>query len=186
MEVWKSVTVAPRVTRNTGTSPFQDFGSEQDAMSYIGPNGQAQSANINPRMKDNITVTPLPQINPVKPATMAFSFVIVVNARVPDDERRVAWDFIAHALSDPRPSLANGALLPQKAWATSPEARKLLPFYEVFMHDIAISRPLARSPHYAELQAALARMVERVIFGQVDPKAALDQAAGEFERAAKG
>lgn len=186
MEVWKNVTVAPRVTRNTGASPFQDFGSEQDAMSYIGPNGQAQSANINPRMKDNITVAPLPQINPAKPATMAFSFVIVVNARVPEDEKMVAWDFMAHALSDPRPWLANGALLPQKAWATSAEARKLLPFYEVFMHDIAISRPLARTPHYAELQAALARMVERVIFAQVDPKAALDQAAGEFERAAKG
>lgn len=186
MEVWKSVTVAPQVTRNTGASPFQDFGSEQDAMSYIGPNGQAQSTNINPRMKDNITVTPLPQINPLKPATMAFSFVVVVNARVPDAERRVAWDFMAHALSDPRPWLANGALLPQKAWATSAEARRLLPFYEVFMHDIAISRPLARTPHYAELQAALARMVERVIFGQVEPKAALDQAAGEFERATQG
>ena len=82
------MTVAPQVSQNTGASPFQDFGTEQDAMSYIGPNGQAQSANINPRMKDNITVAPLPQINPAKPATMAFSYVIVVNARVPDDGRR--------------------------------------------------------------------------------------------------
>jgi multiple sugar transport system substrate-binding protein len=186
MEVWKSVTVAPRVTRNTGASPFQDFGSEQDAMSYIGPNGQAQSVNINPRMKDNITVVPLPQINPAKPATMAFSFVIVVNARVPDDRKRVAWDFVAHALGDPKPWLGNGALLPQKAWATSPEARKLLPFYDVFMHDIAIGRPLARTPYFAELQAALGRMVERVVFTSAGPKAALDQAADEFTRATKG
>ena len=49
MEVWKSVTVAPSVTRNTSASPFQDFGSEQDAMSYIGPNGEAQAANMDPR-----------------------------------------------------------------------------------------------------------------------------------------
>ncbi len=186
MEVWKSVTVAPKVSQNTGASPFQDFGMEQDAMSYIGPNGQAQSANINPRMKDNVTVAPLPQINPAKPATMAFSYVIVVNAKVPDDRRKVAWDFVAHALSDPKPWLANGALLPQKAWATSAEARKLLPFYEVFMHDIAISRPLSRTAHFAELQAALARMVERVVLNNADPKPALDQAASEFERAAKG
>ena len=54
------------------------------------------------------------------------------------------------------------------------------------MHDIAISRPLARTPHYAELQAALARMVERVILNNADPKAALDQAAAEFERASEG
>ena len=185
LEVWKGVTVAPKVSQNTGASPFQDFGTEQDAMSYIGPNGQAQSANINPKMKDNITVAPLPQINPAKPATMAFSYVIVVNVKNPDDKRRVAWDFVRHALADPKPWLANGALLPQKAWATSAEAKKLLPFYEVFMHDIAIGKPLARTPHFAELQAALARMIERVILNNADPKQALDQAAGEYERAAK-
>jgi multiple sugar transport system substrate-binding protein len=186
MEVWKRVTVAPKVSRNTGASPFQDFGAEQDAMCAIGPNGQAQAANINPRMRDNITVVPLPQINPAKPATMALSFVIVVNAKMPDDRKKVAWDFVAYALSDPRPWIANGALLPQRAWATSAEARKLLPFYEVFMHDIAISRPLARTPHFAELQGALSRMVERVVLNNADPKQALDQAAAEFERAAKG
>jgi multiple sugar transport system substrate-binding protein len=185
MEAWKSVTVAPSVTRNTSASPFQDFGSERDAMSYIGPNGQAQSANINPRMKDNVTLAPLPQIDPAKPATMAFAFVVVVNARVPDDRRQVAWDFVAHALSDPKPWLGNGALLPRKGWATSAEARELLPFYDVFMHDIAISRPLARTPHFAELQAALARMIERVVLNKGDPKLALDQAAGEFERATR-
>jgi ABC-type glycerol-3-phosphate transport system substrate-binding protein len=118
---------------------------------------------------------------------MAFSYVIVVNGKAPDDRKKVAWDFVAHALGDPKPWLANnGSLLPQKAWATSPEARKLLPFYEVFMHDIAISRPLSRTPHFAELQAALARMIERVILNNADPKPALDQAAAEFERAAKG
>ncbi len=186
LEVWKSVTVAPKVSQNTGASPFQDFGTEQDAMSYIGPNGQKQSENINPKMKDNITVAPLPQINPAKPATMAFSYVIVVNARVPDEKRKVAWDFVHHALSDPKPWLANnGSLLPQKAWAASPEAKKLLPFYEAFMHGNAISKPLPRTPYYAELQASLARMIERVILNSADPKQALDQAAAEFERAAK-
>ena len=79
----------------------------------------------------------------------------------------------------------NGSLLPQKGWATSAEARELLPFYDVFMHDIAIGRPLARTPHFAELQGALARMIERVILNKADPKAALDQAAAEFERATK-
>jgi ABC-type glycerol-3-phosphate transport system substrate-binding protein len=187
LEVWKSVTVAPKVSQNTGASPFQDFGNEQDAMSYIGPNGQKQSENINPRMKDNITVVPLPQINPAKPATMAFSYVIVVNARVAEEKKKVAWDFVRHTLGDPKMWLANnGSLLPQKAWATSAEARKLLPFYDVFMHDIAISKPVARTQYYVELQSALARMIERVILNNAEPRAALQQAAAEYERAAKG
>ena len=101
LEVWKNVTTAPKVSKNTGASPFHDFATEQDAMSYIGPNGQKQSENINPRMKDNITVTPLPQINPAKPATMAFAYVIVVNAKVPDERKKVAWDFVRHTLGDP-------------------------------------------------------------------------------------
>jgi multiple sugar transport system substrate-binding protein len=186
LEVWKSVTVAPKVSQNTGASPFQDFGTEQDAMSYIGPNGQKQSENINPRMKDNITVVPLPQINPARPATMAFSYVMAVNARIPDEKKKVAWDFVRHALSDPRAWLANnGSLLPQRAWAGSAEARQLLPFYDVFMHDIAIGKPLARTRHYAELQAALSRMIERVILNNADPRPALDQAAADYERAAR-
>jgi multiple sugar transport system substrate-binding protein len=185
MEVWKSVTVAPAVTRNTSASPFQDFGSEQDAMSYIGPNGQAQAASINPRMRGNVTVAPLPQIHPGAPAAANFAYVIVVNGRVSDARRQVAWDFIAHALADPKPWLGNGALLPRKGWATSAEAQALLPFYEVLMRDIAIGRPLARTPHFAELQGALARMVERVILNRADPKPALSQAAEEFERATR-
>ena len=44
---------------------------------------------------------------------------------------------------------------------------------------------MPRTKHYTELQAALARMIERVIFSNADPKQALDQAAEEFERAAK-
>jgi multiple sugar transport system substrate-binding protein len=186
LEVWRNVTTAPKVSKNTGASPFHDFATEQDAMSYIGPNGQKQSENINPAMKDNITVVPLPQINPAKPATMAFAYVIVVNARVPDERKRVAWDFVRHTLGDPRIWLANnGSLLPQRAWATSAEARKLLPFYDVFVQDIAIGKPLARTRHFAELQGALSRMVERVILNNAEPRPALDQAAAEYERAAK-
>jgi hypothetical protein len=64
-------------------------------------------------------------------------------------------------------------------------AKKLLPFYDVFGHDIAIGKPLARTRHFAELRGALARMVERVILNNAEPKSALDQAAAEHERAAK-
>jgi multiple sugar transport system substrate-binding protein len=186
LEVWKSVTTAPKVTQNTSASPFEDFANEQDAMTYIGPNGGRQITNLNPKMKDNYTAVPLPQLNPARPATMSYSFDIVVNPRNADEKRRVAWDFVRHVVSDPKLWLVNnGSLLPYKSWATSPEARQILPFYDVFIHDLSIGKPMVRSEHFNELSAALARAIERVIYAGADPKPSLDQAAAEFERAIK-
>jgi multiple sugar transport system substrate-binding protein len=187
LEVWKSVTVAPTVTKNSGASPFEDFAQEQDAMTYIGPNGGRQIVTLNPNMKDNFTVVPLPQLNRARPVTMSYSFDIVVNPRVSDEKKKVAWDFVRHAVSDPKIWLANnGSLLPFKTWATSPEARQILPFYDVFISDLAIGRPMVRTEHFNELSSALARAIERVIFSNAEPKPALDQAAAEFVRATRG
>jgi ABC-type glycerol-3-phosphate transport system substrate-binding protein len=185
LEAWKSVTVAPTVTKNSSASPFEDFATEQDAMTYIGPNGGRQVVTLNPRMKDNFTVVPLPQLNPTRPATMSYSFDIVVNAKVPDDKRRAAWDFVRHVVSDPKLWLVNnGSLLPHRTWATSPEAHQILPFYDVFIHDLSVGKPMARTPHFNELTSVIARAVERVILNNGNPKQALDQAAAEFQRAA--
>jgi multiple sugar transport system substrate-binding protein len=186
LEVWKSVTVAPKVSQNTGASPFEDFANEQDAMTYIGPNGGRQITNLNPKMKDNYTAVPLPQLNPPRPVTMSYSFDIVVNPKISEEKKQVAWDFVHHAVGDPKIWLVNnGSLLPYKAWATSPEARQILPFYDVFIHDLSIGKPMVRSEHFNELSAALARAIERVIYAGADPKPSLDQAATEFERAIK-
>ena len=184
--MWKSLIVAPTVTKNSSASPFEDFASEQDTMTYIGPNGGRQVTTLNPKMKDNFTVVPLPQLNPAKPATMAYSFDIVVNAKVAEDKRKAAWDFVHHVVSDPKIWLSNnGSLLPHKTWAMSPEARLILPFYDVLIHDLSIGRPMVRTPFFNEFTAAIARAVERVIFSKAEPKAALDQAAAEFERATR-
>jgi hypothetical protein len=44
---------------------------------------------------------------------------------------------------------------------------------------------MARTTHYGELQAALTRVIDRVILNNADPKQTLDQAAEEFIRASK-
>jgi ABC-type glycerol-3-phosphate transport system substrate-binding protein len=143
LEVWKTLTVAPTVTKNSSASPFEDFATEQDAMTYIGPNGGRQITTLNPKTKDNYTAVPLPQLNPARPVSMSYSFDIVVNPKIADDKKKVAWDFVRHAVSDPKIWLSNnGSLLPHKAWATSPEARQILPFYDVFVHDLSIGRPM--------------------------------------------
>jgi multiple sugar transport system substrate-binding protein len=187
LEVWKSTTVAPQVTKNTSASPFQDFANEQDAMTFIGPNGSRQAEGLNPKMKDNITVVPLPQINPAKPATMAYSFDIVVNAKIAEPKQRVAWDFVHMAVYDPKMWLSNnGSLLPYRAWAGSSEARQTLQFFDVFVHDLSIGRPMVRTDHFNEFEDAIGRAIQRAVFTGADPKQSLDQAATEFSRALKG
>jgi hypothetical protein len=64
-------------------------------------------------------------------------------------------------------------------------AAKESPFLQVYIHDIAVGRALGRTLYQTELQAILARVIDRVALGSDDPKRALDQAVEEFNRAAK-
>jgi hypothetical protein len=52
-----------------------------------------------------------------------------------------------------------------------------------FTHDMSIGRPLGRTIYYADLQTIIARMVDRVILKDADPKTALAEATDEFVRA---
>ena len=183
LTVWKSLTVAPRVTQNTAASPYQDFAVEQDAMMFAGPNGGAVVEKINPKMKGNFTVVRLPQMNPAQPKTMMYSFNLVVNTRISGELKTVAWDFIAHAIKQPAVWMQRTRMInPVKGWTETPEA-KHVPYLNVFINDLSIARPMARSQNFIELQSAIARAVDRVVLDNVDPKQSLNQAAAEYERA---
>jgi maltose-binding protein MalE len=108
-----------------------------------------------------------------------------VNARASDDQKRAAWDFVHYASTRPAEWMAVARYLqPVRGWHETPAARRT-PFLDVFMHDLSVGRPMPRTRHYAELQASLARMIERVILGGAEPKRGLDQAAEEFSRATR-
>jgi multiple sugar transport system substrate-binding protein len=184
LSVWKSVTVAPQVTQNTRFSPYQDFAMEQDAMTFAGPHVGPIVERINPNMKGNYTVVPLPQLRPDRPATIIYSYSWTVNAKASATQKRVAWDFIRYLSSRPDRWWNIKFLQGTQGWYDTPGA-KATPFLSVFIHDLSVGRPLARTAHYGELQAALARMIDRVILNNADPKAALDQAAEEFVRASR-
>jgi len=64
--------VDPRITHNTGGSPYQDFATEQDVMTFAGPNAGASIEKINPKMA-GYTVASLPQIRTGSPATIVCS-----------------------------------------------------------------------------------------------------------------
>jgi len=75
-------------------------------------------------------------------------------------------------------------LQPVKGWYETPAAKQT-PFLNVFIHDLSVGKLMPATKNWPELQASLARMIERVILGNADPKAARDQAAEEFTRATK-
>ncbi|HSF05987.1 MAG TPA: extracellular solute-binding protein [Methylomirabilota bacterium] len=183
LTIWKDVTVAPKVSQNTGASPYHDFAVEQDAMTFAGPNGGAVVEAINPKMKGNYTVVPLPQIDPGKPRTMMYSFNLVVNAKASPEVKTVAWDFIQSATSQPTLWMQRTRMVqPVKGWFDTAEAKQV-PYLDIFIRDLSIGRPMARSQNFNELQAAIARAVDRVVLQGADPRRSLDQAAEEFNRA---
>ena len=185
LQVWKSVSVAPEVTQNTCASPYQDFASEQDAMTYMGPNGGPSIERINPKMAGSYTVVPLPQMNPAHPVTIVYSFNWAVYTKAPADQRAAAWDLVHYLSSRPLEWWTQIKFLQsRKGWYDTPEA-KADPFLGVYIHDLAAGRPVARTTHYPELQPIISRMIDRVILNNADPQQALDQAAAEFVQASK-
>jgi len=183
LETWKTLVVAPAVTNNTCSSPYQDFAVEQDAMTFAGPHVGKIVERINPAMQGNYTVVPLPQLRPERPATLIYSFNWSVNARASAAQKRVAWDLIHFFSSRPelwweRVQFLQGT----NGWLNMPVARNT-PFMSAFTHDMSIGRPLGRTIYYADLQTIIARMVDRVILKDADPKTALTEATDEFVRA---
>jgi multiple sugar transport system substrate-binding protein len=173
----------PYVNKNTCSSPYQDFATEQDAMTFAGPHVGKIVERINPAMQGNYTVAPLPQLRPDHPVTLIYSFNWSVNARASAAQKRVAWDLI-HFLSS-KPELwwqQIQFLQGTKGWLTMPVARNT-PFMSAFTHDLSVGRPLGRTTYYGELQSIIARMVDRVVLKDVDPKSALTEASDEFIRA---
>ncbi len=188
LAVWRSVTVDPRVTHNTAGSPYQDFATEQDAMTFADPTAGASIEHLNPKMAGNYTVAPLPQINAGAPAAIVSSVNWAVSAKAPEGQRVVAWDFVHFVATQPRLFWDGGRhLQPVQGWVDPLAGRRYqpqqLPVLGVFLHDLANGRPLARSTHYPELQMSIVRMIERVILNNADPKQALDQAAAEYSAA---
>ena len=75
-----------------------------------------------------------------------------------------------------------GRLQGTKGWLSMPVARNT-PFMSAFTHDMSVGTPLGRTTYYADLQIIIARMVDRVILKDADPKSALAEATEEFTRA---
>lgn len=184
METMKKVSVDPRVTQTSPTSPVQDFAMEQNAMFMFGPNGAAFTEFVNPKMKGNYQYGRLPQINPDKPFAQALVFSLTVNAKSPEDKQRVAHDFIRYMGGQPEAWLkATGQVTPMLSLRNSATAREIMPFLDIALADLLITKPNSTTEYVAQLDNVLKAACERVVLENQDPKASLDQAAAEFPKA---
>jgi multiple sugar transport system substrate-binding protein len=176
---WKENIVDPTVTKNVQNSPYQDFANEQDVISFGGPNALSFVEQLNPAMKGNITVAPLPKAGPGP--NLLYGFPYIVSAKSTPAEQAAAWNFLNYMFSDPNRWFANtGLLQPIKDWYTQPAAANFTGL-DVFISDITGARALPQTTHYGQLQTAIKNAIDRVVLEGADPKASLDQAVEEYK-----
>ncbi|MCC7104931.1 MAG: hypothetical protein IT307_07290 [Chloroflexi bacterium] len=184
MQTLKDVSVDPKVTQVSATSPVQDFAMEQNAMHMFGPNGAMFVEAINPKMKGNYTYGRLPQINPDKPFAILVDFNLVVHGKAAEDKKKVAHDFIHYMATQPEVWLkATTQVIPVLSLRTSPTAKEIMPYLDVAIADLLIAQVATRTEYAPQLDSVLKAAAERVVYEGQDVKKSLDQAAEEFPKA---
>jgi ABC-type glycerol-3-phosphate transport system substrate-binding protein len=180
LEMWKKNVVAPSVSNNVQTSPYQDFADEQDVMTFGGVAALGFIYNLNPNLKDKVTVAKLPSISGGFASTR-YSFNYAVNPNATDPQKLVAWDLIKW-LTDHSVErfLDTGSLTPRKEFASDSRVMDV-PFMDLFLAELEHAYSLPRTTHWTELQNALFAAIERVVFDGMDPKASISQAQTEYE-----
>jgi multiple sugar transport system substrate-binding protein len=176
----------PTSTLNTPSAPLDDFVKEKASMFLTASAGtDPWIMNGNPDLYNNhlFKAVPLPQVDPAKPATMAYAQSALISGRAPADRQAAAQAFVADLMSTPVESFkAFGALSPTAAFRDSPEA-KSYPSMDSFMTDLSRGKFAPRSAHYPEIRDAFGRAVDRVVLNRQDPKASLDQFCDDVNRA---
>lgn len=146
------------------------------------PFGFSKDAQI---VKDGYTASPLPQLKDGTPSTLLYGFAWTVNPASSEAKQKAAWDFIRFATKDPQKWLTScGFFIPMVGWTDTAEAQKT-PFLDVYVHDASLGRYLVVSEYYNEISQAITRAIDKVLLEKADPKAALDTAADEINKAMK-
>lgn len=183
---WKENVVDPTVTSNANGDPYQDFAQEQDVLSFGGPNALSFVYQINPDLEGRVTVASMPDAGDEYSGGASYGFHYVVSANASEAEQAAAWHFLDFLTADANRWFADtGLLQPKIGWYEEPAAEQFVGL-DVFIQDLADSRPLPRTQYWSQLQAAFVGAVERVAYEDADPKASLDQAVQEYLAATGG
>ncbi len=183
MQIFKDAAVAPTITKDVQTSPYQDFADGLDVMSYGGANAVSFAIRLNPELKGNVYVSQLPSISGQPGGSPKYSFDFCVNKRASAAEQFAAWSLIDYMTSRGVVRFMNtGSLTPRKVVFEAPEV-KATPFIDVFKTELTDARPLPQTKYWGQLQGAIQNGVQKVVFKNVPIQQALQEAQQEYLQA---
>jgi ABC-type glycerol-3-phosphate transport system substrate-binding protein len=183
MEIFRDTAVAPTITKDVQTSPYQDFADGLDVMSYGGANALSFAVRLNPDLKGNVYVAPLPSLSGQPGGSPKYSFDYCVNKSASAAEQFAAWSLIDYMTSRGVVRFVNtGSITPRKAVFEAPEVRDT-PFIDVFRNELTHAQPLPQTSHWGQLQGAIQNGVQKVVFKNVAVPQALQEMQQEYLQA---
>ncbi|HET7266254.1 MAG TPA: extracellular solute-binding protein [bacterium] len=183
MQIFKDTAVAPTITKDVQTSPYQDFADGLDVMSYGGANAVSFAVRLNPDLKGNVYVSQLPSITGKPGGSPKYSFDFCVNKTASAAEQFAAWSLIDYIASRGVVRFVNtGSITPRRAVFEAPEV-KATPFIDVFKTELTYAQPLPQTTHWGQLQGAIQNGVQKVVFKSEAIPQALQEAQQEYLQA---
>ncbi len=177
-------TADPNVTSREATVPFQDLATGVQSMAILYPWSMDQIAETNPDTYANLKVVPLPQVDPDEPASRVYCYYWAVNKDSKVQEE--AWKFIQF-LSEHSEDFLTGTdfVQPLVGWEESPAAQEI-PFIDTWGEAYATGKFDQVTDHYSEVQDALTKMVNDVVFDGVEVSEAAKNASEAVTRILQG
>jgi multiple sugar transport system substrate-binding protein len=171
----------------TAPLPMLDWIRERTTMFSSHPIPPAAIKSQNPAMEAARHYKPvlMPGVSADKRYSTCYGFNLVINARAPKEKRDVLHHMYRYMMSDLVDcwtATAPFTLARKTGWTDQPEVRNF-PNVETIIAAKDTGVFLPRTPVWSELADAMHRAVQKVMLTNVDPKTALDEAAGEVDRA---
>lgn len=177
-------TADPNVTSREATVPFQDLATGVQSMAILYPWSMDQIAETNPDTYANLKVVPLPQVDPSDPASRVYAYYWAVNkdSKVQPE----AWKFIQF-MSEHSEDFLTGTdfVQPLVGWQDSAAAQEI-PFIDTWGQAYATGKFDQVTEHYSEVQDALTKMVNDVVFDGVEVSEAAKNASEAVTRILQG
>jgi ABC-type glycerol-3-phosphate transport system substrate-binding protein len=183
MQIFQETAVAPTITKDVQTSPYQDFADGLDVMSYGGANAVSFAIRLNPDLKGNIYISQLPSLSGQPGGSPKYSFDYCVNKNASAAEQFAAWSLIDYLTSHGVVRYANtGSVSPRKEFFDAAEVRAT-PFIDVFKTELTHAQPLPQTKYWGQLQGAIQNGVQKVVFKNEPIPQALQEMQQEYLQA---
>lgn len=174
----------PNATSREATTPFQDLATGTQSMAIVYPWAMQQISETNPETYANLQVVPLPQANPSEPTSRVYAYYLAVNKA--SKQQAEAWRFIQFLADHPTEFLEGTDFVqPVVGWETTPAAQEI-PFIDVWGEAYSVGRFDQVTPHYAEVQDVIQKMVNDVVFDGKSVKDAAAEASASVTRILQG